>query len=233
MRKFILFFIITLVISSCKSSVEGEGAATAYQEFELDNFDKIEVNCYCDVTLIPSTSSKVVVETHQNLLENIVITSKNNKLVIKENKNVTNYSLNNVNIYFTDLQEIKLNQQAELKVAGTLKADKMQIEIKDQASVFQTYVDFKELKLTAKDQSKIELAGLAINLNLQLQNQAQADLEKLQVVDINFTVKDNALATISPLKSMSGKASDTSKVFYSGDPVKDVKESDRALIQNK
>lgn len=233
MKKFILLSFATFTLLSCNSSIEGEGAATANQEFEIEAFNKIEINCNCDVTIIPSDSTKVVMETHQNLLENMAVDSKKNKLTIKEIKNVSNFKLNNLNIYVTDLQEIKLNRQAKLKISGTLKTDKIQIETNDQTSINQAYVDFKELKLTAKDQSKIELSGLVINLDLQIHNQAQAHLEKLQVVDIEFSAKDNAIATINPLKSMSGKASGTSQVLYTGDPYKETQESDRALIQKK
>lgn len=231
-KLFLISFILTL-ITSCNSGLKGEGAATASQNFIVDPFEKIEIDCNCDVNLIPSTTQKIVVESHQNLVDNVEVVSKNNKLTIKDIKKVGEYDLYNVNIYITNLSDIELNAQSKLKIAGTLKTQKVSIEVNDQAQVHQAYIDLKNLKLNINDQAQVTLTGLVVDLDLNIEDEATADLSGLQAVDIKLNAKDNSHSTINPLKSMSGKASENARVFYIGDPQKDTKESDRALITKK
>src|SRR5690606_34264307 len=142
-----LIFILTsaMFILSCSSSLDGEGAATAQQEFAVDVFNSAEINCNCDVTFIPSEISKVIVESHQNLSDNLEIQSKGKDLVIKEKQSVGDYNLYNVNIYFNlELNEIELNQQSKMKISGTLKANEFHLDINDQSSINESFVEIKD-----------------------------------------------------------------------------------------
>src|SRR5690606_23119775 len=143
---FILIISAAFLIFSCSSSLDGEGVATAQKEFAVDRFSSAEIHCNCDVTFIPSEISKVVIESHQNLIDNFEINSKGNDLVIKEKQSVLDVNLYNVNLYFTpDLHEIELNIQARMKISGTLKANEFSLDINDHSSVSESFIDIKDL----------------------------------------------------------------------------------------
>ncbi|MBA5628325.1 GIN domain-containing protein [Moheibacter lacus] len=234
MKNIILLFSIATLAVSCSSGIEGEGAATAKKEFAVDHFTSLETHCNCEITLIPSDISKVVVESHQNLIDNMDIKTKGNDLVIKELKTVDNYDLYNVNVYFNpNLSEVELNNQSKLKTSGTLKADQFSFEINDQSSITETFLDIKNLDLDVSDQTQIKMTGTAINVEINAYDESRTDLTELQAVEIDFHAKDNASLSIYAMKDLKGTAKDNAQVSYKGDPNKNTTEKDRAIIQKK
>lgn len=234
MKKLSLLISISLLIISCNSGLEGEGAATAKKEFAVDHFSFLEASCNCDVTLIPSEISKVVVESHQNLIDNLEIKSNGKNLEIKESKKVENADLYNVNVYFNpNLTEVELNHQARLKISGTLKANEFSWDINDQSTVNEAYIDIKELDINLSGQTQIRMTGTAINLDIDASGQSRVDLSETQTVEIEFDAKDNASLSLYAMKDLNGTAIDNAQVFYKGDPNKDTTEKDRAIIQKK
>lgn len=231
MKKLMLIISGIFLFTSCGSGLEGEGAATDTKEFAVDQFNAIEANCNCDITVIPSEISKVVVESHKNLIDNLELTSKNGDLHINEKSRVGKYDLYNVNIYsLANLKEIELNKQSKMKISGTLKANKFSIEANDQTIIDQAYLDTKDLELSFSDQSQGTITGNTISLDLEASDESQVNLADLQAVEIDFTAENNSNVSIFALKDLSGKASDNAQVRYKGDPNKDTKTTDRAMI---
>jgi len=231
MKKLILPIISIFFLFSCNSGIEGEGAATTIKEFKVGNFSQIEANCNCDITIIPSEVNKVIIESHQNLIDNFEINNTGKELTINEKKRVNKYDLLNVNVYITPgLEEIELNRQAKMKIAGALKSDQLQISANDQSGISQSYVDVKNLKLDFSGQSITNLSGTAIDLKVDTSDEAQSNLSDLQSVEVKFEAEDNSGLKLNVLKELNGRASDNAQVSYTGDPIKNTTEKDRALI---
>jgi hypothetical protein len=234
MKKLILLNLGLLGIISCSSGIEGEGAATANKEFPIENFTSLDIECNCELTLIPAPTTKVVVESHQNLIDNLVVELKGKDLEIKENTKVSSADLYNVIVYFNpELTEIELNNQAKMKVSGTLKAEKFAIEVNDQSNIQETFVEVTDMKLDISDQTMVNLTGTIINLDLKSSDESKADLTGTQAVDVKFSASGNSQLSLYPMKNLSGKATDNSEVYYKGDPKKDTTEKDKAKIQQQ
>lgn len=234
MKKTILISLILFGLMSCKSKIEGEGPASFEQEFETDIFGELEISCNCDVTLIPSENTKIVVESHQNLIDNLQIDSKRKKLKISEKNKVKKYSLYNLNIYFnSELSKVELKDQSKLKISGTLKAEKMEFKTSGNSIINDAFVDIDKFKIETKDNSNVYIKGTAIDLNVDTGNESIVDLFELQSVDVNFKAKDNSNLSVSPMKNLKGTAVDNSVVNYKGDPNKDATAKDKSIIEKK
>ncbi len=233
-KKIVLVISGSIVLTSCNSGIEGEGAATAVKEFEVESFSQIEANCNCDINIIPAEANKVVVESHQNLIDNLEIKNSGKELIIKEKQKVSQYDLLNINLYVTpNLEEIELNRQAKMKIAGTIKSNELKIKADDQSSIHQSYLDIKNLELDFSGQSIVNLSGTAIQLDVETSNEAQIDLSDLQSVEVKFNAEDNSSLKLNVMKDLRGQASDNAQVSYTGDPNKDTTEKGRALINKK
>jgi hypothetical protein len=234
MKKLILVSAALISLLSCSSGMEGEGAATAQKEFPMEVFHSLDLNCNCELTLIPAPTTKVVVESHQNLIDNLVVKLKGNELEISETTDVKSADLYNVIVYFSpDLKKIELNDQAKMKVSGTLKADQFSIEVNDQSNIQETFVEITDLKLALSDQSMVNLTGTIINLDLKSSDESKADLTGTQAVEIDFIASGNSYLSLYAMKDLSGKATDNAQVYYKGDPKKDTTEKDKAKIQQQ
>lgn len=234
MKKLIVWTTILSGLISCNSGIDGEGVATSSRDFVSEGFQEVKIVCNCDVTLIPSEATKVVVESHQNLIENLNITSKRSRLEITEKSKVGKYSLYNVNVYFNPkLNSVKISDKTKLKVSGTLKAPKMKFELEDKSTIFDTYVEIEKLELSMTGKTSAKLIGTAVDLNVTTEDNASAELDGLQVVDLTFRASDNSSLIGNPMKNLSGKASDNAVVKYLGDPNKDATSKDKAIIEKK
>lgn len=232
MRKAILYFLIIFGLISCNSKIEGEGIATADREIAVDSFQELGIKCNCDVTLIPSENTKIVVESHQNLIDNLIINQKGKKLEIGESKSVNDYKLYNVNIYFTPtLNKIRLNGQTKVKISGTLKAEKLEFELEDNSSIDNAFTEIDKFEIELEDNSSAKIKGTAIKLNVDSSDNSKVNLSELQTVSVNFKASDNSELSIYPLKNMSGKALGNSSVIYKGNPVKNTIIRDKASIE--
>lgn len=232
MKKIITLTLAALFFVSCSSPIEGEGAATGIKEIETGDFQKIEVDCNCYLTLIPSETSKLVIESHENLIENTEVKSKKKSLKISEKKRVEDFDLYNLNLYTsTPLSDIVLSGKARMKTSGTLTSDKLSLTAKDETSVSQAHMEVGDADFDFRGQSKINISGTAVNLSLNADGKSDADLSKLICVDINFKAFDYSALTLYAMKNLKGRAHDNSVVFYLGNPSKSTTEKDKAIIQ--
>jgi|SRR5690625_133357 len=227
-------FITAIFLIGCQSKIEGEGTANSIQEYAIDTFSTLDVKCNCNLTLIPSQETKVVIESHENLIENLKVNLKRNKLTIEEISTVEKFSLYNVNVYFNpELKNIYLGQQSKMKVSGTMKAEEITINMSDEAILNDAFLELKKFDLEMKDQSQATINGTAIDQNISTNDESIADLSNLQGVDVEIKAKKNSSLTVYAIKKLSGTAYDNAKVYFLGDPKKDISEKDRATIQNK
>lgn len=227
-------FITAIFLIGCQSKIEGEGTANSVQEYAVDIFNSIDVNCNCNLTLIPSEETKVVIESHENLIQNLKVNLKRSKLTIDEISTVEKFSLYNVNVYFNpELKNIYLGQQSKMKVSGTMKAEEITINMSDEAILNDAFLELKKFDLEMNDQSQATINGTAIDQNISTNDESIADLSNLQGVDVKIKAKKNSSLTVNAMKNLSGTAYDNAKVYFLGDPKKDISEKDRATIQNK
>lgn len=227
-------FITAIFLIGCQSKIEGEGTANSIQEYAIDIFSTLDVKCNCNLTLIPSQETKVVIESHENLIENLKVNLKRNKLTIEEISTVEKFSLYNVNVYFNpELKNIYLGQQSKMKVSGTMKAEEITINMSDEAILNDAFLELKKFDLEMNDQSQATINGTAIDQNISTNDESIADLSNLQGVDVEIKAKKNSSLTVYAMKKLSGTAYDNAKVYFLGDPKKDISEKDRATIQNK
>lgn len=234
MKKIILLGFLGLVATSCSSSIDGEGAATAQKEYTADNIKDLSVSCNCNVILVPGNKSGVKVESHQNIIDNLEVEAKNNTVSIKEKSNVDQYSAYDLYVYVTrDLEKIDVNKQTSLTTSGTLNVDELEMNVADQARINQTYLITNNFNLKADDQSNVMLEGTAGTMKVKAYGESKLNLFKYEVNEANFTTDDNALLDINARQTLYGSAKGNSIVNFMGDPNKDTKIADRAQVLKK
>lgn len=234
MKKALTVAIVGLLLSSCSSSIEGEGAATQQKSFTVDQISDLDIACNCNVTLIPGNENGVKVESHQNIIDNLVVEGNKGNVVIKENKAVGNYSAYDVFVYVTrDLKDVEISKQTMLKVSGTLNVDDIKIELSDQSRMDNSYLITNNFKLNVDDQAIVDLKGTSISLIYKGSNQSQADLLAFETNDAQVSTSENAILNINTRKTLSGSAKGNSVINYLGEPTKNTKIADNAQVVKK
>lgn len=234
MKNTLLFGLLALALTSCSSSIDGEGAATVQKEFTANTIKDLDVSCNCNVILVPGNKSGVKVESHQNIIDNLEVEAKDTSLKIKEKSNVDQYSAYDVYVYVTrDLENIAIEKQTSLTTSGTLNVDKLDLTATDQSRINQTFLITNNFDLKAEDQSNIMLEGTAGSMKIKAYGESKLNLFKYEVNEADFTTDDNALLDINARQTLSGSAKGNSIVNFMGDPNKETKISDRAQVLKK
>lgn len=234
MRKIFLFGLFSFILASCTSTIDGEGAATVEKEYTANTIKDLSISCNCNVILIPGNKTGVKVDSHQNLIDNLEVEAKSNSLKIKEKSNVDQYSAYDVYVYTTrDLEKLTIDKQTSLTTSGTLNVDKLDLIVKDQARVNQTFLITNNFNLETDDQTNIMLEGTAATMKVKAYGEAKLNLFKYEVNEVNFTTDDNAMLDINARQTLYGSAKGNSIVNFLGDPNKDTKVSDRAQVLKK
>lgn len=233
-KKIIFLTVGVTFLTSCSSTIDGEGAGDVKQVIATESVKSLEVDCNCQVTLIPGSENKIEVESHQNIIDNLNISNKGNIVIVSENKEVDTYNNYNVFVYVTkDLQDLELGSLTNLKISGTLNVDKFALNIKDQAKIVEAYFIANDMEIKAQNQIQIELQGTVNKLEVKAYDQANLDLSKFVAYDTEFVAEDNVKFVVNAKSALIGEANGRAIVEYLGDPRKDIKSVDQAQVIKK
>uniref|UniRef100_UPI0039A66A72 GIN domain-containing protein n=1 Tax=Ornithobacterium rhinotracheale TaxID=28251 RepID=UPI0039A66A72 len=233
MKKILLLSALGLSLISCQKDITGEGSADMAQDYKVQNFDKIEAKGMFKITLIENDSAYISVQTHENLIENLDISTSGNTLKINEKKEVNGFESYNVYVYYNQpIEEIDLAGKVLAESAGIIQGNKLDISTQDEAKVNQFSVNLKELEAEAKDKSEMAISGVVTKLSLEGKGLSSIQFDRLSATVASVNLNDEAKAALAVQNELSGKISDNTSLEYSGNPKKDVDVKDRAKIQN-
>lgn len=166
MKNLLLLFLFLLLIS-CDSDSANDCFQTTgsdiTQEFEVNEFSKILVNRNVELIITQGDSHRVLVETGENLLNDISVQVNNNQLILTDT-NTCNFvrDYNTTKIYVTspNIDEIKSSTQYKISSQGVLNFPSLRIVSEDY-----------------NDESVIAVGDINLNLNS----------EEISVVGNNLT----------------------------------------------
>lgn len=125
--KKIVYILCLLVLFSCDSENAGDCFQTIGEiqatEIEVSSFNKILVNRDIELVITQGAEQKVIVETGENLMNDVVVEVIENRLVITDNNtcnNVRDYGVTKVYVTSPNLTEIRSSTQYDISSDGVL-----------------------------------------------------------------------------------------------------------------
>jgi hypothetical protein len=107
---FILGISLTF-LASCEKSligISGSGPIKT-QEVDLTAFHAIESNIQADIHISKDSTQSITIKGQQNIIDNLLFRVSNGKLVLKEDKNVVDFSSLDLYIGIPSLNNVELN----------------------------------------------------------------------------------------------------------------------------
>lgn len=125
--KHICYIVLILLCFSCNREnvndcVQASGAEIT-REFEVDSFTEIETGEGVILVLKEGTTTKVAVESGENLFSDIEVKTIGNKLFVSDNNTcnyVRNFALTTVYITAPNITRVRHNSQYDFRSEGTL-----------------------------------------------------------------------------------------------------------------
>ena len=179
MKSYIKYLTIITLFFSCNSKNAGDCFQTAgtiiQQEFTVANFDKILINERIELIIKEGATQKVVVETGENLLNNIDIQVVNNQLITTNNNKcnfVRDYGLTKVYVTSPNITKIRNSSEQAVRSNGVLTYPSLKLVAEDFQSNYLNVGDFylsvnnTQLTITSNGISNFYIDGQTTNLNV-------------------------------------------------------------------
>ncbi len=220
-----LFSTILLLFISCKNPSDCfESTGKVIQkEITLDFFDTIEVGNEVRLIIKQGNTQKVVIETGENLLDNVTVEVIDNKLYMKDESSCNlarDYAVTKVYVTSPNIRGIRSNTARIIKSDGVLNYPNLKLISEDfnqdalNIGDFDIEVNTQTLSVIANGNSVFTIKGNTEQLNIGFHSgSSRFNGELLNANHLNITQKSTNDILIKPLSSISGN------IFSIGDVI--------------
>lgn len=178
--KIVYAFILIIFVASCDNVNSPDCLQTTgdivSQEFEVDDFDKIIVNEWIVLQIEQGPVQQVIVETGNNLLNDIEVNVVDRQLIIN-NKNgcnlVRDYRTTIVRVTVPELKELRSSTGFDVRSQGLLNFESLTLFSESFQSEFNSSGDFyldlnvRNLRIVSNNLSNFYLNGYVENATLE------------------------------------------------------------------
>jgi len=186
------------------------------QERNVGNFTGIDVGGAFDVYLTIKNEPSLIIETDENLQDNITTKIRNDKLVISSSA-IRNATKLNIYISAPEITYIKTSGAASLEVSNTLSADLLQL-VASGASDIRLDADVDELITEASGASTVRLTGTAANHQVKASGAADIKAGELLTRTTSVAASGASDVTINASEKVNRKISGAGAVKIAGTP---------------
>jgi hypothetical protein len=194
---------------------------TDAQTRTLDKFSSVSVCGSITVDLRQGSSPKAEIEMIKGDLSDLILEVKDDELVIEfKNKKMGNWSNNrkaNIQLTYTELDEIDACAGAAVRTDDVIKAESFDAEASSGASI---KIDLKadDVDVSVSSGASVSIAGNTESLDVDASSGASYKGGDFEADDVDVSVSSGASAKVWAKKSLDAEASSGGSVKYKGDP---------------
>jgi len=219
--KILLIYTLTAILilgtDSLAFSQKNKGNGTVVEEERnVAIFDAIKVGGAFNLYLTQGEPQSVIIETDENLLENVNTDVSNSTLSISSD-NIKNYTKLNAYITVLDIEFLKASGASTVIGETTITANTLTIEASG-ASDLKLDLDVENLETELSGASDLELSGIATNHNTDLSGASTLKAYDLQTQNTSVYASGASTASINAINEISTNTSGSSEVRYKNDP---------------
>lgn len=145
------------------------------QTFEVDTFSKITVYKNVELFITQGATPSVLVETGQNLINDVEVYVENNRLILKDNNTcnlIRDYGITKVHVTVPNITEIRNSSTLDVHSVGVLNFPNLQLLSEDyngdyyNVGNFNLEVNCTTLRVVINNLTTNTISGTTENLNI-------------------------------------------------------------------
>lgn len=229
------YIVLVFLVASCS----GENVGNCFQtegriiqeEISLDQFDKILVNRNIELTIKQGNLQKVIIETGNNLLDDVEVIVDNGKLILNDNNScnyVRDYGITKVYVTSPNITEIRSSTQYDISSDGVLTYPSLTILSEDYNAPetftvgnFRLNIDTSSLNVVFNNLSNAYITGRTNNLNVTFASgTSRFEGRNLIAQKVYVWNRSSNDIIINPIQEITGKISGTGNVICKSRPPK-------------
>ncbi len=209
-----LLIIVLIAFTSYGQSVK--------KTLNLSNFTGVDMGISGELYLKQGNTTKVVVETSNDRLEELEIEVHGNDLKIRNKRNMRWgrwSSKERVTIYVTiaKVESLRLSGSGRIKGQGPIKAGDLELRVSGSGKM-QLNTDSQYLESSISGSGKIYVSGSSKENEVRISGSGELEAEDLKVEDYHVSISGSGNCRINVSKSIDARVSGSGDIYYSGNP---------------
>jgi len=215
--------------------IKGNGKVTTITRTTTD-YDGISCAGSFDYILVSGTEGKITIEGEENLLQYVITEVKDNKLIVKTEKNINLSPSSNktikITIPFKDIDNVSLAGSGDLTNTDTIKATDLKVSLAGSGDVVLT-VETNNVKGSLAGSGDLTLKGNTNNLEANIAGSGDFHGFNLQSNITEVSIAGSGDARVVSNESLKARVSGSGDIEYKGNPkTEDSKVAGSGSIRN-
>ncbi len=214
---FILFLLIGLFYSSCQRPITGEGELIK-ESRAIKSFNNLVLNIPAHVSILVTDSNSLAIVAQENIVENIDIKSKKNRLIIQSNRILKSDKPIEILITCTSLKGIELNGSGKIVIINQYTTPKANFTINGSGKI-QTHLEAKEIKSKINGSGEMEFKGEVEKLKIEINGSGEINAQELSATLCDIDIDGSGKAYLTVVDKLDISIAGSGDVIYAGEPV--------------
>jgi len=215
--KLTLFISLVLLLSGLNSEAQITGKGNIVkQERQVGEFDAVKIGGAQEVLLMQGDKYSVVIETNENLLNNINVVVQNNTLSF-EYKSIKKYDVMKFYVTAPDYKKLIISGASDVYSSDTLRGDNIKIHASG-ASEAKLNLNYASIASFASGASELTLNGKAASHVIDASGASEVKAKSLQTESTSINASGASECFVEAKNNLTYKVSGASTVKYVGKP---------------
>ena len=212
-----LFLFIGLFHCSCKRPISGEGELIK-ESRKITNFNNIVLNISAHVTILVADTNSLTLVSQENIVENIEIKNKNDKLIIQSDRILKSDKPIAILITCTSLRGIELNGSGKIIIINQYSTSKVNFTINGSGKI-ETHLNATEIKSKINGSGEMNFSGEVQRLKIQINGSGKINAQELSASLCDIDIHGSGKAYLSVKDNLDISIVGSGDVIYAGEPI--------------
>lgn len=214
-----LFILLVFGLSSCVGiylCTEGSGRI-AKQTYELPNFKNIISDVSAKIFIIQDSTSKIEIETDDNLLDAIIVDVNNEVLTLTSEKGLCPRKLE-ISLTSPSYNNIEINGSSDVIAQTPIISDDFSIKIDNSGDVQIDSIKAQIVRIKVNGSGDIRFGGISNILNATINGSGDLNASKLTAKSVEVKINGSGDVYVHSIEKLYININGSGNVFYSGNP---------------
>lgn len=225
-----LLFIITVAFSSCQCWEEP--GIVISETRNLEEFTGVHINSIGKVNLYAAEEYKIIVKTHDNIMNDISLIVTDKVLEIKLTGNHNRIKTLEFDVFAPYFNLIQQEDVASIICIDGFSTDQLQVIQNDVGDIKLYNLSIDQLDIDLNDVGDIEISGIAHNTKATLKGVGDIRLFEVNCLNADINLSGTGDIEINASEQLSINLSGVGSVYYKGSPTMSVNNSGVGKIIN-
>ncbi len=213
-RLFIIALLAVVVFYGCKECIEATGEKTDRQEYP-ESFKKLKIDIPADVLVRQGDSTSILIQGAENLVQNIVLKQKGDKLIIDSENCFSGSSDIEILLITPTLSHLKINGSANVVTDDIFRTRELAVELNGSGGIdLSLYSDALDIEINGSGDARLK--GTSGQLNIEIDGNGNVDAEELLTDDCEISISGSGDCRVDVQNSLKADISGSGTVTYEG-----------------